>query len=261
LHPSLARWLTERVGWQQSWLWLGLLTWILVLPVFYWLSWSRPEPLGLVQDGHKPHVSVGSKQTGNGALIGMSLREARATRTFWTLGISLGAFSALVTGLFLFQVSILQSRDIEISAAAAMFTVSAITMVVFVPVFGRMLDRFRAERVFAVGLLTMSAALLAASLVRDGKSAIVYALLFGLANAAMHAHYVYLWAYYFGRKHLGSIQGFATLISVIGASVGGLPLGWAWDRFASYTGVLWALALIPLLCALMVLAIRAPRLQ
>lgn len=258
VHPSLARVLSEAVGWPNSWFWLGVITWVLLLPLLYWFVWSKPEDLHLGPDGDSK-----AAQSSNGEVndLGMTLNEAQRTRVFWIVGGSLMSLSGLVTALFLFQVSILEAQGVPSTVAVGMFTVSAITMVVFVPVFGRLLDRVRTERVFAAGLATMSVALMAASQARGTATAVLYALVFGLANAAMHAHYVYLWARYFGRKHLGSIQGFAQFIGVVGASLGGLPLGWAWDRFGSYGGMLQLMAAVPILFALLVLTVDPPDLR
>jgi nitrate/nitrite transporter NarK len=69
-----------------------------------------------------------------------------------------------------------------------------------------------------------------------------------------------MWPRYFGRRHLGSIQGAAQTIGVVGASVGPLPLGFAFDYFASYTGTLYLLAVLPVVCASMLAFLKAPNL-
>ena len=61
-----------------------------------------------------------------------------------------------------------------------MFTVSAITIAVAMPLVGRLFDRFRTRYVFAGGLLITLLSLLAASLALDASTAIAYALVFGL---------------------------------------------------------------------------------
>lgn len=68
----------------------------------------------------------------------------------------------------------------------------------------------------------------------------------------------FMWATYFGRRHLGSIQGAGQMIGVIGASLGPLPLGFAFDAFGDYDGALQLLALIPLGCAVLALFLVAP---
>ena len=107
----------------------------------------------------------------------------------------------------------------------------------------------------------MSVALVAMSLVNDLPSAVAFAVVFGVCNAAMHAHFTYVWPKFFGRRHLGSIQGVAQMAGVVGASVGPIPLGLAYDHLGGYGGTLVALAAVPVLCAIAVAFMRTPRLE
>jgi MFS family permease len=167
----------------------------------------------------------------------------------------------LVTGLFFHQVAIYSDRGISPQVASWLFSISALTMVLAMPVFGRLLDRLPTKPMFAGALLTMTAAMLVLVLVRNVPTAIAYAIVFGINNAAMHTHISYLWPHYFGRRFLGSIQGTAATIAVVGASLGPIPLGAAYDLFGSYQGALLLLSLLPVLCAIAVLFMQPPRLE
>jgi len=59
----------------------------------------------------------------------------------------------------------------------------------------------------------------------------------------------YLMPRYFGRKHVGTLQGTGQMVAVVGASLGPLPVGFAFDYLGSPTLVLRLLALIPIACA------------
>jgi MFS family permease len=145
--------------------------------------------------------------------------------------------------------------------AASIFPVSALTAVLAMPAIGRVLDRAPTRPVFAAAMLMMSLVMVTLTFVEGLVSAIVYAVVFGIANAGIHTHMMFLWPRYFGRRHLGSIQGTASTIAVVGASLGPLPFGAAYDVFGSYVGVLWLLALQPVLCAGLILVMRPPRLE
>jgi MFS family permease len=181
------------------------------------------------------------------------------TFAFWIIALSLGSLSMLVTGIFFHQVSILDEQGLSAPQAASVFSISAATMVAFMPVLGRALDRFRTQHMFSAALLVMTCALGMLSLVQGMASAVIYAVVFGLCNAALHTNNAFMWPRFFGRRHLGSIQGAGTTVNVVGASLGPLPLGFAFDRTGSYAGVLLALAVLPLLLAVAVQFIRAPR--
>jgi len=75
--------------------------------------------------------------------------------------------------------------------------------------------------------------------------------LFGVTNAFSMTVFGYIWPRYFGRKHLGSIQGTGQLIGVVGASLGPLPVGLAFDLLGDPTWTIRLLAVYPLCAALM----------
>jgi len=108
-----------------------------------------------------------------------------------------------------------------------------------------MLDLLQTKWMYFGGLWVMSASLFSITQVDGLTTAIIFALIFGLNNAVTMTFVGYLWPRYFGRKHLGSIQGTGQMIMIIGASLGPLPLGYALDTWGNYDGMLTVLAVIP----------------
>ncbi len=264
LHPPLAQWLIDTVGWRQAWLWIGLSTWLLMLPVILIFAHNTPESVGLRPDGIAAEPTIGDVQEESirhRADVGLSLHQAIRTPAYWIVAAGLFSISMLATALFFFQVSIFEAQGLSAETTAQVFPVIAIVMVVAMPIYGRMLDRYRTERMFAAALLVTATSLIAATQVQGFASALVYAVIFGVNNAASMTLFAFLWPRYFGRRHLGSIQGTGTTIGVVGASVGPLPLGIAFDLFGSYGETLLILAAIPIVCAVLALFIRAPHLQ
>ncbi len=258
LHPPLAQWLIDQVGWRDAWLWLGIMTWLLYLPLVFFLVQNRPEDIGLSPDGDGAAIGVDKTSSAD---VGLTSGEALRTTAFWITAIALASFSMLVTALFFYQVSIFQTQGLSEQIAARVFPISAITMVCCMPIFGRMLDRLPTKPLFVSGVLLMSASMVALTFVQDLPTAVIYAVIFGMNNGAVHALIGYVWPHYFGRKHLGSIQGTAATIMVVGASIGPLPFGAAYDATGSYQTALLALAVLPVLCAIAVLFMHPPDLQ
>ena len=262
VHPPLAQWLSDAVGWRMAWVVMGVATWLLLLPPVLLLVFDRPEVLGLrpdaaARDDATPHPAAER----DGAIVGLNLVEARRTGAFWVILASNGSFSALVTAIFFHQVAVFEAQGLGAATAASMFSISAVVMVVTTPLVGMLLDRLPTRPLYATALLTVSVALVAMSLVNDLPSAVAFAVVFGVCNAAMHAHFTYVWPKFFGRRHLGSIQGVAQMAGVVGASVGPIPLGLAYDHLGGYGGTLVALAAIPVMCAIAVAFMRTPRLE
>ncbi|PPR55866.1 MAG: hypothetical protein CFH10_02420, partial [Alphaproteobacteria bacterium MarineAlpha4_Bin2] len=265
VHPNVSQVLIDLVGWREAWLWLALSTWLLLLPPVLFLAVSRPEDIGLHPDGMRnvppsqPTLGTGSSAS-TAKSRDFTLGQAVRTPAFYIVATGLFTLSMLVTTLHFFQVSIFAEAGLGAATATTYFTVSAITMVAAMPLVGRMLDRYRTEYMFAGGLLILAAALMLAGAVSGLTSALVYAVVFGFANAVGMTYFTFMWPHYFGRTHLGSIQGTGQTIGVVGASLGPLPLGLSKDLFQSYDPMLLVLAVIPICVALVAaLFLRAPR--
>jgi len=260
LHPPLAQWLIDQVGWRDAWFWLGISTWMFYLPLVFFLVQNKPEDIGLRPDG-EAIGDDGMPGQINDADIGLTSGEALRTKAFWIIAISLSSFSMLVTALFFYQVSIFQTQGLSEQIAARIFPISAITMVCCMPIFGRMLDRFPTKPLFAIAMLLMTASMTSLVFVQNLPTAVIYAVIFGMNNAAVHALIGFVWPRFFGRKHLGSIQGTAATIMVVGASIGPLPFGAAYDATGSYQVALLTLSLLPVLCAFAVIMMHPPDLR
>ena len=258
VHPPLAQALIDAVGWRQAWIWLGLLTWVLLLPPVLLLVQDRPEGLGLRPDGDAVPATAAGGGGPPPAIEGLTLGAALRTPAFYIIAAGLFSLSTLVTALHFFQVSILTTHGLDPQLAASLFPVSAAAMVVTMPLLGRLLDRLPTERMFAAGLVVMAATLVSATLVRDLWTALGYAVMFGLNNAVSMTFFGYMWPRYFGRRHLGSIQGTGQMIGVVGASLGPLPFGLAYDLVGGFNVALWSAAVLPLLCAVLALFLRPP---
>lgn len=256
IHPPLSHYLLETFGWRQAWFMLGGLTWLLMLPPVIFLVVNKPEDMGLAPDGAPAPTSQGGLD--EGAISGLTLQQALRERSFYILSIGMFSIAMLVTTLHFYQVSILTSQGLGAEMAARVFAVSAVAMVVAMPVVGRVFDRVRTRYVCATALLITAASLVAVTQADSVLAATLYAVLFGLNNAFSMTMFGYVWPRYFGRKHIGSIQGTGQMIGVVGASLGPLPVGLAFDLVGSATGTLWMLAVFPMICAGLALGLRTP---
>ena len=259
VHPPLSQYLVGELGWRQAWVVLGLLSWVCVVPPVLLLVYNKPEDVGLLPDGERPAANAEvSEQKTTQPVQGLTLREALRTPAFYILAAGWFLMAMLVTTLHFYQVSILTAQGVSADVAARAFTVSAVAMVITMPFVGRLFDSVRTRYVFAAGLLITATSLFGVTLAYSPASAVVYAVAFGINNAFTMTMLGYLWPRYFGRKHLGAIQGTGQMIGVIGASVGPLPVGLAFDLFDSATGTLRLLALLPVICAIVAMSLRTP---
>ena len=259
-HPALSQWLLESLGWRDAWMALGLISWAIILPLALLFIHNKPEHVGLLPDGDQPAAtSDDSDDKQNQSVeMGMTRPEAMRTRTFWIIAFGLFTPAMLITSLFFFQKEILVSQGQTEILAATVFVVTGIVMAVTLPVVGWVLDRVRTRYVFATFHLLLSATLIMIGYVDNLNLALMYGAMFGLCNAFSITFFGYMWAYYFGRKYIGSIQGVGQMIGVFGASLGPLPMGFAFDLLGSYDQVLLGLAVLPVFAAALSMFLQPP---
>jgi len=253
LHPPLVQGMIEWLGWRQTWVWLGLATWGMLLPPVLLLLWNRPEEKGQQPDGAVAPTDGAPPLK----VTGLTLAEALKTPTFYIIAAGLATLSMLVTALHVENKGILTRHGLDPQMAANMFAVTGVTAAIAMPLVGRMLDRFPTKWMFLGGQLIVAASLLSVTFVSSLWGAVGYAMIFGLCNGIGMTYISFMWPRYFGRKHLGEIQGTGQMIGIVGASLGPLPLAIAIDATGDYDMTLRFLAFIPLTCAVLALRLKS----
>jgi MFS family permease len=236
--PLLTNSLIDAVGWQATWRILGLALLLIFVPIAFCFVRNRPEDVGLLPDGVVSEQSGGS----NGVKLRMehswTLSEAIRTRSFWLLMICASIPAMLYTGTTFQLFSILGERQIDRTMTA--FVLSFIPLVSFgcSLLSGFIVERVRVHRMIALTFL-LNIGAPAVLLLADSKAAVwVFAISWGVAQGLMNIPMGVVWANYFGRQHLGSIQSVTTMATVIGSAFGPIPYGWAYDQFGNYQFIL-----------------------
>ena len=250
IHPPVSQFLIDQYGWKYAWIILGISTWIIMVPALFILAWNNPENIGLKPDG----VKISNLKNDEVEVIeGLNLTEALKENSFYILAAMWFGMAMLVTTLHFYQVTILTNQGITTEFAASLFTVSAFAMVVFMPLVGKFFDNFPTKYVLATGLLINSISLISITYSNNDAYSLFYAVSFGINNAFSMTMFGYIWPRYFGRKHLGSIQGTGQMIGVIGASLGPLPVGFAIDYLGSSLITIRYLSVYPIIMAVIII--------
>ncbi len=246
VHPTLARFLIDAFGWREAWIGLGLMTWIMMIPILFVLVQDKPEDLGLCPDNITRPPDAGGARP---AIDGATLAEALRHPSFYILSAGLFAIAGLVTALHFHQYNIFASQGLNANWATLGFWFTSISMVGAMPLVGRGFDRFRTRYMFALALGVQASTLIGVTFVTSVPALVVYSIAFGLNNALSMTMFGYIWPRYFGRRHLGRIQGTGQMIGVVGASLGPIPVSYAFDFLGDPVVTLRLLALLPLVVA------------
>lgn len=267
--PWLAIWLIGWLDWRAAYAVLGVLVWLVVLPLAAFVLRDRPEELGQQidgdpedGDGQGPLLSGqgGSEATGVPRHVdpAFTLKQTLATRAFWIVAGATVLSGFTGTALLFHSQPILIARGLDPTMSAAMSTSWALAVAVFVLPFGRLSDRLPPR-----GLLCLAGLLMAASpamvIFADSVVLLCSAMaVYGVAMAIGSAVGVPTIARYFGRRHHGAIRGFTTFLGVAGTGLGPVVLGVSLDYSGSFTIGLAACAALAVALALASLTLKRP---
>ena len=237
LLPMLNVWMIQtwdlRFTW---WVWGGLLI-FLFTPLSYYLIRNKPEDVELFPDGVSninlttpENLSTGKQTKTVDTELNWTLAEAKKTRTFWFILLAASVPALINTGLTFHLISILGERGI--SPLNSAFVLSLMAFVGFPVSF---LARFILERVktnYALAFVFLGEIIVLLSLNHANSmvSVIFFGVLWGIVGGFEQITLNLIWPNYYGRRHLGSIRAMASSFMIIGAALGPLPLGVAFDQ-------------------------------
>ena len=249
--PQLFELLLQSYGWRISYMILGGVVALTILPVGAWLFRSHPERYGLLPDGTRQSADMQPLQEAN-----YTLSQAQRTLTFWLFSSGAICVAALGTGLIFHHYDIMAANGLERSVAAAMFVPFGFLLAGTNLMTGVLMDRVPPRFLLSILLLLLCTALWFAPRIPGPEYIMVYGLLLGLMQGMAGAVQASVYAYYFGRRHIGAIKGFASTLSVGGTAFGPLLFAVGFERFGSYAPILLLSAILPLSVAVTALVIK-----
>ena len=247
--PLLIEALIAQFGWRTAYMLLGGMVAVTILPLGALLFRGHPERFGLRPDS-------GAVTTEAVAETNLSLAEARRTATFWLFVAGGVCVAALSTGLVFHHYSIMAEGGLDRLAAATVFLALGFIVAGANLTTGVLVDRVPPRFLLSVAMGGMTAALLMATHVSGRPTLLLYGALLGLTQGMNGALGASVFAYYFGRKHIGSIKGFVTTMTVAGTAFGPFLFALGFERAGGYAPVLLLSAAVPVVIGVGALFLR-----
>lgn len=247
--PLLIETMIGAFGWRASYMLLGALVATTILPVGALVFRDRPEAYGVHPDGAVAEPGD-DEAPARGYEVDYTLPAARRTLTFWLFVTGLVFASALGTGMVFHHFSILGEGGVGRLDAARAFVWFGVASAASNLSTGALFRIVPPRYLLSVMLLALSAGLVMAAFVPGPEVIVAYGLLLGMRTGMFGSLQGNVFAYYFGRRHLGTIKGFATSAIIVGSAVGPLIMASGYDLLGSYTVTLVACALPPAALAL-----------
>ena len=247
-------------GWRSMWVFWSAALALVLAPLAWRYTRGRPEDVGLLPDGAPAPQASGPKPA-SGVLDedAWTVGEAMRTPAFWIILLCSSIPSMVGTGAQFHHMSIMTTRGVSLTVAAAVFSMSAGVRMASLPFIGYLCDRLQVKHTLFIGLALQAVTILALLAVNSTATAMMVGVFQGLKLGFLALVGGLVWPHYFGRRNLASIRGMATAGMVISSALGPLPFGLGFDIFGGYTEVIWLMAAITLAGAVTVLRLRKPQ--
>ena len=244
LFPYIINSMIPIYGWRMTYILMGAVLILFMLPIGWIFTRDRPEEHGLQPDGaaeSDPEKAERAPLEAN-----WTLAQALRTPTFWLITSSSFVMSMLNTGLAFHLFSIFADSGLSSTVAASIFVPMAATGALMQLASGIAIGRVPAHVLQALGLFLNATILVMAAKLSSAGMAYSFGVVMGVQSGVEMLVISVVYANYFGRRHLGSIGGLAATIGIAGSALGPMPLGIARDLLGSYSTVLIGFAALPL---------------
>ena len=222
----LAVFLLARNDWRWSYIWLGVIT-LIVLPLSMLMRDKQVEPSGVQSTGF---ASAG----GLTPTPGMTLGEAMRTRAFWTLNFMVLGCCMCHSCILLHGFNHMTDVGVLESVAARVVMLMAVFGMVGKIINGLLADRIGAKWAIALFLGLQAVMIPFFIEARQAPSFYSWAILFGLGFGGPMPVYAMLFREYFGTRAIGTILGAFFMVASIGMGSGGLMGGFLHSEFGDY---------------------------
>ncbi|MEE9201807.1 MAG: MFS transporter [Dehalococcoidia bacterium] len=262
--PLVAFFVMRTYGWRASWLVIGVIViLILVVPAAVFLK-RRPEDIGLRPDGlpSEDDSLLGAAPThfwGARPEPEWTLREALRTPALWLITGAISIRGVAAPGVAVHLMPFLLDRGLEPGVSAAVVSLGAASLAAGGLIWGLLAERARVGYLLAAVSASSAVAIAMLLLTHSAPLAFAYAVMSGVALGGTFTLEVIIWADYFGRRSLGTIQGFTMPFVYVGTALGPLVAGLAYDLAGNYQVVFSTFIAGYFVAAAMLLAAKPPR--
>ncbi len=205
--PIIAVALIGSIGWQQSWQVVGFTIPLVFLPLVWWLLKIEHPPEYL------PETSIKLENDSAGR------REMLRDFRFWLALPAVLAGPFIITGIFIHQGFILESKGWSSVWFASCFVIYGISHWLSSMLSGVLVDRWSAMQLLPYFLMPLAVGLFVTAYLDGQWLALIIMTSLGLTIGSAATITSALWAEAYGTKYLGSIRSLITSLGVLSTSL------------------------------------------
>lgn len=235
--------LIERFGWRSAFVVLGVVIWIVVLPLSLVVR-NSPAEMGLAPDGdplpeEKPRENDSPSEPEGSASDPSTpgeytLKQALRSSVFWIMALAFFFFGMAHSTVTVHTVPALTDAGIPVGKAA--FSIGLLTLVSVIGrlSFGYLGDHVTKRYLFMVAYSLTGLGLLVLMNAKTMGMVYLFIFLFGVGFGGTIPLMPAIRAEYFGLAALGKIQGFMNPVMMFAGAVGPIFAGLVFDATGSY---------------------------
>lgn len=220
--PPAGAVLLGAIGWRATWLGIGVVLALVLVPLVLWLLRGQAERERRFQDDLAAGVSAGERHW----LLAEVVRDPH----FYLVLPAVLLTPFTVTGLFFHQAHLAQSKGWTLGLFASAFTVYAATSLAGTLAAGPLVDRFGGRRLVTLFLAPLAGALLLLAISSHPGAAFAFMAGAGLTAGTGMTLLGALWAEMYGVLHLGAIRSLVWALVVGASALAPMLFGYLFDR-------------------------------
>lgn len=232
--PPIIQSIITGFGWRGGFLFLGLLTWVMIIPSAWFFVRRRPEDMGLRPDNLPPEDPNAVADHDTAADAGWTPRQAVRTRAFWLMLGGIVATQIPAATIYIHMVAYFSDQGFPVSAAVASVSVYGVGALIAKPMWAVLAERWRIQRCLVLFAATYAAGIALLIFALTPTTLYPVTLLLGFVVGGSMPLRAQVWPDYFGRRIAGTITGWGNIAQVIATAGGPLAAAWAFDSLGSY---------------------------
>lgn len=246
--PPLVQHSITVYGWRSTILILAALPLLVGAPLTFFFA---PSP--------RARSSSESSRSQSAAVIGLSWRQALATRSFWLIALGVGCMSLADNGVTVHLAPMLSDRGLKIENIAFIVSILGGSSVAGRLLLGWILDYFEGAGIAMGALLLAGSGIFLLGHARSFHAAALGASIEGLGMGCEFDLIPYMLKRYFGMRSFSTMYGLTYSVYAVAGGTAPLLLGYVYDATGSYTHILSVFSVIAAGVGLAMLTLPAYR--
>lgn len=231
--PALVVALIALVDWRLSWIIFAAMLLFAFLPLSWWLVRTEPEHETSGPETRPEEMAARDRTARRDWTRAEVMRDPR----FYILVPAMMAPAFILTGFFVHQGFLADSKNWSIELVAAGFSVFALVKLIASLLAGPFADRFGFRPLIALYMVPLAAAMLALAMIDASYGVFVYFTLAGISTGGAMAVGGLLWPELYGTKHLGAIRSLSVSLMVFATALAPVTFGWLIDEGLSAAAI------------------------